>query len=71
MHIIGAALLAGIGFTMSIFVAELAFREAPELLISAKTGILFGSLAAGAAGYFILRKQGEGASTKRRKARRK
>lgn len=71
VHMIGAALLAGIGFTMSIFVAELAFREAPELLISAKTGILFGSLAAGAAGYFILRKQGEGASTKRRKARRK
>ncbi len=71
MHMIGAALLAGIGFTMSIFVAELAFREQPELLISAKTGILFGSLAAGAAGYFVLRKLGEGASTKHRKVRRK
>ncbi len=55
---IGVALLAGIGFTMSIFIAELAFYAQPEHLISAKTGILFASLAAGLAGYFWLRRLG-------------
>jgi NhaA family Na+:H+ antiporter len=41
--LLGAAMLAGIGFTMSIFIAGLAFRE-PSLLSSAKLGILAGSL---------------------------
>jgi len=41
----GSAMLAGIGFTMSIFIAALAFRE-PSLLSSAKLGILAGSLGA-------------------------
>lgn len=54
-HIHGLALLAGIGFTMSIFVADLAFARAPELLLQAKTGILFASLIAGVAGYCWLR----------------
>ena len=53
-HIIGASLLAGIGFTMSIFIAELGFSHSPEDLLMAKTGILVASLIAGIAGYVWL-----------------
>lgn len=54
-HVNGIGLLAGIGFTMSIFVADLAFTATPELLLMAKTGILLASLFAGVAGYCWLR----------------
>lgn len=54
-QIIGVALLAGVGFTMSIFVANLAFPEQQMLLDSSKVGILAGSSFAGIAGYLILR----------------
>lgn len=54
-HIHGIGLLAGIGFTMSFFVAELAFSSTPELLLMAKTGILFASVAAALFGYCWLR----------------
>jgi Na+:H+ antiporter, NhaA family len=50
-HICGAAILASIGFTMSIFIAELAFSNQPELIVQAKVGILFASLLAGLVGY--------------------
>ncbi|MEE9351556.1 MAG: Na+/H+ antiporter NhaA, partial [Thiotrichaceae bacterium] len=50
-HIIGVSLLAGIGFTMSIFIAELGFAHSPEDLLMAKTGILLASLIAGVLGY--------------------
>lgn len=53
-QIAGVSLLAGIGFTMSIFVAQLAFNEQEELLLMAKTGILLASLIAGVAGYIWL-----------------
>lgn len=53
-HICGAALLAGIGFTMSIFTAELAFSHQPDLLLQAKLGILFASILAGTTGYLWL-----------------
>jgi NhaA family Na+:H+ antiporter len=53
-HIVGAALLGGIGFTMSIFVAELGFAHHPEDLLIAKTGILLASLVAGVSGYLWL-----------------
>ena len=53
-QIAGVSLLAGIGFTMSIFVAQLGFEQSPELLLMAKTGILFASLAAGVAGFMWL-----------------
>ncbi|MGV6817107.1 MAG: Na+/H+ antiporter NhaA [Thiotrichales bacterium] len=53
-HIIGAALLAGIGFTMSIFIAELGFAGNAEYLLLAKTGVLFASVIAGVAGYLWL-----------------
>jgi len=54
-HIHGAGWLAGIGFTMSLFVAGLAFAEG-DLLMMAKLGILTGSLCAGAAGAALLRR---------------
>jgi NhaA family Na+:H+ antiporter len=53
-QIIGVSLLGGIGFTMSIFIAELGFIHQPELLLMAKTGILFASLIAGVAGFIWL-----------------
>jgi Na+:H+ antiporter, NhaA family len=49
-QIMGVALLGGIGFTMSIFIADLGFAHQPELLLMAKTGILAGSLIAGLGG---------------------
>lgn len=54
-HIHGIGLLAGIGFTMSIFVADLAFNAEADMLLMAKTGILFASLFSGIAGYCWLR----------------
>ncbi len=54
-HIHGIGLLAGIGFTMSIFIADLAFTAAPEFLLLAKTGILLASLLAATLGYCWLR----------------
>ena len=54
-HVHGIGLLAGIGFTMSIFVADLAFTGEPELLLMAKTGILLASLISGLCGYCWLR----------------
>lgn len=53
-HILGVGLLGGIGFTMSIFVADLGFAGLPEDLLMAKTGILLASAVAGLAGYFLL-----------------
>lgn len=53
-QIAGVSLLAGIGFTMSIFVAQLGFAERGDLLLMAKTGILAASLVAGIAGFIWL-----------------
>lgn len=53
-HIYGTAWLGGIGFTMSLFVANLAFGE-NALGEESKIGILAASIIAGTIGYFILR----------------
>ncbi len=53
-HIYGVAWLGGIGFTMSLFVADLAFGESPALAL-AKVGILAASVIAGIGGYLRLR----------------
>ena len=51
----GASLLCGIGFTMSLFIADLAFPGASQLVDKAKVGILAGSMLSALAGYAILR----------------
>jgi NhaA family Na+:H+ antiporter len=53
-HLHGAAWLGGIGFTMSLFIAALAFHDA-ALLNIAKIGIFAGSLGAGLTGILLLR----------------
>jgi Na+:H+ antiporter, NhaA family len=54
-QIIGVSFLAGVGFTMSIFIANLAFSDSNMFADSAKIGILVGSVIAGLTGYFLLR----------------
>jgi len=53
-HVIGVGLMGGIGFTMSIFVAELGFAHDELELLMAKTGVLFASLLAGISGFLWL-----------------
>lgn len=53
-QMLGAGILAGIGFTMSLFIAALGFGEGSELLTSAKLAILVASLIAGAVGMVYL-----------------
>ena len=59
----GAALLGGIGFTMSIFIAELAFAHQPEMVLQAKMGILSASLLAGVLGAAWLYRLGDQAQS--------
>jgi NhaA family Na+:H+ antiporter len=54
-HIIGAGILGGIGFTMSIFITNLAFGADPEIVNSSKMAILLASLTAGILGILWLR----------------
>ena len=49
-HVLGAAWLAGIGFTMSLFISQLAFTD-PEAIEQAKLGILLGSFASAVVGF--------------------
>ncbi|MDM8158436.1 Na+/H+ antiporter NhaA [Labilibaculum sp. K2S] len=55
IQVVGISFLAGIGFTMAIFIANLAFITNPEFIDSAKIGILIGSFTSGVIGYLILR----------------
>lgn len=57
-HIIGAGFLAGIGFTMSIFITLLAFND-QSYIQGSKIAILLTSLLAGITGYIILSKTGK------------
>lgn len=58
-HIMGIALLAGVGFTMSLFISGLAFKD-PVFVQQAKYGILIASILAGLGGYLFLRRVGKG-----------
>jgi NhaA family Na+:H+ antiporter len=52
--LVGGGCLAGIGFTMSLFVAGLAFRDSPELLAAGKFGTLAGSVCSAVLGTVLL-----------------
>ena len=55
LQIYGVALLAGIGFTMSLFIGGLAFPGDAALVDKVKLGVLGGSILSGLAGYLVLR----------------
>ena len=50
VHLVGVAIVAGVGFTVALFIGNLAFAQTPELLDHAKIGIFAGSLASGLLG---------------------
>ncbi len=64
-QIYGASILAGIGFTMALFVSDLAFDMEPFLGFS-KVGILAASLICAAGGYYVLRMNLDKSGIKRR-----
>lgn len=53
-HIYGVSVLTGIGFTMSIFIGNLAFPSHPEITNVARLGILVGSVLSAVVGYTVL-----------------
>jgi len=62
-HLVGMSILAGVGFTMSLFVNELAFQDA-EPVQQAKLAIILASVIAGGGGYLWLRSAAEPAPAK-------
>jgi len=54
-QIVGVSFLAGIGFTMAIFIASLAFTDNQVYIDSAKIGIIIGSFLSATLGFLILR----------------
>ncbi len=54
-HVVGAGILGGIGFTMSIFITNLAFTGNTEIISASKMAILLASLTAGAIGFLWLK----------------
>jgi NhaA family Na+:H+ antiporter len=55
-NVLGLGFLASIGFTMSLFVTQLAFKN-PDFIMQAKIGIFAASIIGGVVGYFILSKK--------------
>ncbi len=58
-HVFGAGLLGGIGFTMSIFITNLAFAGESEVINASKMAILLASLTAGTVGFIWLKLLGQ------------
>jgi len=54
-HIIGAGMIGGIGFTMSIFITNLAFVNQAQLIDSSKIAVMLASLVSGTLGFIWLR----------------
>jgi NhaA family Na+:H+ antiporter len=55
VQLLGVSFCAGIGFTVSLFIANLAYAKAPETLEEAKLGIVAASALAAIAGFVVLR----------------
>jgi Na+:H+ antiporter, NhaA family len=62
-HVVGAGMLGGIGFTMSIFITNLAFNGSAELVSASKMAILLASLCSGFLGVTWLKIYGGPAVT--------
>ena len=58
MQVFGVSVLCGIGFTMSLFIGNLAFAGSPALVDEVKVGVLAGSVVAALVGMLILRFSG-------------
>lgn len=58
-HVLGAGMLGGIGFTMSIFITNLAFAASVEVINASKMAVLLASLTAGTAGFIWLKLLGQ------------
>jgi NhaA family Na+:H+ antiporter len=58
-HVFGAGVLGGIGFTMSIFITNLAFPGQAEVINASKAAILLASLTAGTTGFIYLKLLGQ------------
>jgi NhaA family Na+:H+ antiporter len=54
-HLLGAGILGGIGFTMSIFITNLAFQDLQTTINASKIAIMFSSLIAGLLGFIWLK----------------
>ncbi len=61
-HVLGAGMLGGIGFTMSIFITNLAFSTQPEMIDASKLAVFAGSLLAGVLGSMWLARVGKHSS---------
>lgn len=68
-HVIGAGFLAGIGFTMSIFITNLAYKQTPEVVNSSIMAVLLTSLVAGIIGYVWLTVAGKRSAATQVRAR--
>jgi len=53
--VLGLGVTAGIGFTVALFIADLAFADRPELLDAAKVGVILAAIVAGAASWLTFR----------------
>ena len=62
-YLLGAGAVAGIGFTVALFISDLAFGADPVVVEEAVIGILAASLAATFVGWLVLRSAAPGGST--------
>jgi NhaA family Na+:H+ antiporter len=54
-NLTGVCLLGGVGFTVALFLAQLSFSDAPDLLAQSKIGVVCGTVIAAGLGYIVLK----------------